>query len=1017
MNAEILILEPEESALEKSAEILSKELLKDPLGMTNYILVLPSRRSFLFLMRKVSIISGIKTFPLPKHATPSDLPFLITSFFTSTNKKAPGLMKPATFEDRIKIAADFTGLQEEEIKKTDDLLWLGEIASSMEKLLQTNDPFENELDTKLCHQLNLIPVEDFVKNSIVKKFWEKAREKACAKKFVSTVIEINEKNRAYLSSVASLLTINSLKENTECLRDKKVLMMGINFITPLQRLLLKTLIESTKEAYIVVKKVAVTQGNPNHPIVKNLRALLETVGKSRAKEELTKTAEKIIFPKVKEIFSPSRISVSKYVAKEILKEASTEPDKLSVVVPEDNSLELLILAIEEEAKKKNTSLKINISMGLPASRSSTYSLLIKTLRFLQESKTDGKALSFPTERILPLVESPLMGDSEEIKSVLKLHLATQDIELETLEKILKASSSRQWKSLWSILKEFLLNRAEISLEEASSSVLDFIKKIYEENFKSKEQKDPLKEESAFLSTFVNVLKSIRTSVLAGLKMPPLEAFSYLLWALEGNRTPFSGEPLSGTQVLGLLETRSLDFDKIIFLDTHEGSIPNTRKSDPVIPAILRKNLGLMDPKTESAIYEANFFSLVLEAKEVILSYTDAERKSRFLEKMKYMMDLSGQRENYQEHSIVSGASPEWEFLNLKETGVPVVGKDRSIHPTLVENYKDCPLRAFLSEVIKANPEDTILLSSAILGTLAHLLMEKIYREASSTDSLNPMIETGEFEKTIENSLKKLKKKLPATNDILEVAKVLLEDFGKDRDTTHVVEALQNTPKPLRVLAAKIMWYKIEKILSEEKIFLHKNRIRSLKILGLEKELSKKVDLNESKNSHTSDTSEDLTVKGKSDRIQIEQKEDECTINVIDYKTGGYAVPRDIDKIIEDLKSFEEESFFISKTDFLNFLARKAGSLQLLLYLWMLLDSGLEQHGSAQITFAHTIYSLKKGTIVSKKAHRKEIEKACQCILKPVLRMMIGGFLSPSPTKYNICSSCPYRWICKTEKTF
>ncbi len=112
-------------------------------------------------------------------------------------------------------------------------------------------------------------------------------------------------------------------------------------------------------------------------------------------------------------------------------------------------------------------------------------------------------------------------------------------------------------------------------------------------------------------------------------------FNLLKNLLKQQKVPFKGTPIKGLQILGPLEARNINFDRIFYLGANEGTLPDVSKENSVLTEDIRKILNISDAEKSSKIQEYNFFNLVSGAKEVYLFYNDSNRseKSRFVEKI------------------------------------------------------------------------------------------------------------------------------------------------------------------------------------------------------------------------------------------------------------------------------------------------------------------------------------------------------------------------------------------------
>ncbi|MFP4060174.1 MAG: PD-(D/E)XK nuclease family protein [Bacteroidales bacterium] len=209
--------------------------------------------------------------------------------------------------------------------------------------------------------------------------------------------------------------------------------------------------------------------------------------------------------------------------------------------------------------------------------------------------------------------------------------------------------------------------------------------------------------------------------------------------LQGLSVSFTGEPLKGLQVMGVLETRVLDFENIILLSMNEGIFP--KKSVPLsyIPYNLRKGFNLQTVEHQDSIFAYYFYRLLHRARNIYLVYNNNEKglltgeMSRFMYQLKYETAF---RINYlhQAPDIFPVANKEISITKstkimakLKKFTFP--GGDSYLAPTSFTTYLNCPLRFYFRYVIKLEdiPEVVEDADNRIIGEVLHGILEEIYR--------------------------------------------------------------------------------------------------------------------------------------------------------------------------------------------------------------------------------------------------------------------------------------------------
>ena len=204
---------------------------------------------------------------------------------------------------------------------------------------------------------------------------------------------------------------------------------------------------------------------------------------------------------------------------------------------------------------------------------------------------------------------------------------------------------------------------------------------------------------------------------------------------------FLGQPLSGLQILGVLETRNLDFKRVILLSANEGTLPSGRSQGTLIPYELQRAFNLPTYEEKDSVYAYNFYRLLQRAEKVYLVYSsEAEsmgkgEESRFIKQVRRELAT-----RYPDHIKVkdivvdTGASLHRGDIGTSHRKSPAVMERlqnlaaRGFSPTALNNFIECPLRYCYSNILNVNEPDTIEedLDASQLGTCVHDVLEHVY---------------------------------------------------------------------------------------------------------------------------------------------------------------------------------------------------------------------------------------------------------------------------------------------------
>lgn len=202
--------------------------------------------------------------------------------------------------------------------------------------------------------------------------------------------------------------------------------------------------------------------------------------------------------------------------------------------------------------------------------------------------------------------------------------------------------------------------------------------------------------------------------------------------------PFRGEPLSGLQVMGILETRVLDFDNLVILSMNEGVFPHTAPPNSFIPYNLRKGFGLPTIDNQDSIFAYYFYRLIHRAKNVTLAWASSDAKgqagemSRFLHQLYYEYPGAVQNDTYIQ-SVGTKMAPEIFSEKNEEVKEQLSEylKDgaRALSPSALSTYIECPLRFYFKYLAGAKEAEDISeeLDPRIFGNLFHQTVEALYQ--------------------------------------------------------------------------------------------------------------------------------------------------------------------------------------------------------------------------------------------------------------------------------------------------
>ena len=210
--------------------------------------------------------------------------------------------------------------------------------------------------------------------------------------------------------------------------------------------------------------------------------------------------------------------------------------------------------------------------------------------------------------------------------------------------------------------------------------------------------------------------------------------------LNSVRIPFSGEMIDGIQVMGVMETRNLDFENVIVLGLNEGIFPNLSRAPSFISESLRHAFDLPVIKQQDAIFSYFFYSLLSRTSKITLAYNNitgyegAGEQSRFIKQLLYespheIEDLQFQQDLLPvEKSTIEVEKSNKIMAELDEFKIKNGKSARSLYASGITSYMECPLRFYFQYIAKLRKPDGVEeeISPAVFGSILHKTLEIIY---------------------------------------------------------------------------------------------------------------------------------------------------------------------------------------------------------------------------------------------------------------------------------------------------
>ena len=518
---------------------------------------------------------------------------------------------------------------------------------------------------------------------------------------------------------------------------RQIVFVGLNVLTRAEEMLMKAL---------KVRGVADFYWDDSAPTLKDDYNRASYFLKPNAiafpsKHTLPAESEKYHYPEVHLSGIPSAVGQAKQceiIVRELLRSGAIpspqEALNTAIVLPDEHLLLPVLYAIPTEISA------INITMGYTLANT-TVAGLMEILADLQKHirmGSDGGAL-FYHRNVLALLSNRYLQLSgrdavnrlaDDIRSHNKIFVRAGELGVTPLSRVIFTPLQSADGACDYLLRILALLQQELDDEQAALPDDD----------EAPEEKplSTLALEKEFIYHYylaVNRLRDIMTTNCVEMNVATF--FRLLKKLTAGISIPFEGEPLSGLQIMGVLETRALDFDNVIILSMNEGVFPVKKVAESLIPYNLRKGFGLSTAEHQDSIYAYYFYRLIHRAKRLFLLYDTRTEDmatgevSRYVYQLKYHYRIKideqavGCRIAAKRNSAVSVAKSDYVLRQLDRYRE---GGDRYLSASAINTYINCPLQFYLSYVEQFREVDEVSESvdAGVFGSIYHGVMQQLY---------------------------------------------------------------------------------------------------------------------------------------------------------------------------------------------------------------------------------------------------------------------------------------------------
>lgn len=431
------------------------------------------------------------------------------------------------------------------------------------------------------------------------------------------------------------------------------------------------------------------------------------------------------------IASSTENAQARYLPQWIRNNLTTPEKETAVVLCNEALLQPVLHSLPAEVKH------VNITMGFPLSQTPVYSFLIALLE-LHTHGFNFKSGRYTFQSVVTLLKHPytrqLTGQAE------------------LLEKEL-TRNNRFYPLPGELGKDEFLTRlftplsGNLNLCIRLSETLQQVAGIYQANTSGTEDTDAFNQlyrESLFKA--YTTINRFRTLIEEDELAVQSETFRRLLVkVLSATNIPFHGEPAIGMQVMGVLETRNLDFRHLVLLSVNEGQLPKSGGDSSFIPYNLRKAFGMTTIEHKIAVYAYYFYRLLQRAERITLMYNTSSDGLNRGEWSRFMLQfLIEWPHPITRQFLEAGQSPQGTSPITVEKTPDVMRRMQSLFdvranpkakfsPSALNYYLDCPLKFYYRYVagLSAPDEVSAEIDSATFGSIFHYAAEHIYKDLTT----------------------------------------------------------------------------------------------------------------------------------------------------------------------------------------------------------------------------------------------------------------------------------------------
>ena len=643
--------------------------------------------------------------------------------------------------------------------------------------------------------------------------------------------------------------------------------------------------------------------------------------------------------------------------------------RTAIVLCNENLLQTAIHCIPTEVEK------VNITTGYPLSQTPITSL-VSLLVSLQTNGYVAQTDRYRLRHVNHVLRHPYSHYVSTVCNSLYEELNTQKIYYPSAAMLSKDEGL-----------QLLFSMAHDCADHFNSTLLLWLMSVIRliaKNISADEaEQSPLTQESLFrMYTLLNRLSDLVES--GNLQVDTITLQRLITQIVSVTSIPFHGEPVEGIQMMGVLETRNLDFDHVLLLSCNEGNLPKGLSDTSFIPYSIRKAYGLTTIDHKVAIYAYYFHRLLQRASDITLIYNNSTNDGQTGEMSRFMLQMmveSGHAINTQ--TLLASQAP------IQRTPQPI-GKNEAVMqclrkrfeedmltPTAINRYQRCQIQFFyryVSGIIEPDNDDEDTIDNRIFGNIFHLAAQLIYEKLMQRshqilpNDIDDLLKTGvDIERAVDEAFK--------------------QALFQIKDPARRIPPLDG----IQIINREVIIKYIRQLLEIDR------RLAPFTILGLEKTVKMNYEITSGSNTFWT------MIGGMIDRLDSIMTNDGTEqIRVIDYKTGSRRLKplADVDAIFAQENLKEHSDYYLQTFLYSHIVRSKSENIPVAPALLFIQHAGTDNYDPTLCLGHEPVNDI---AVVSD-PYMQHLSSIISNIFNPAISF------TPTDDRKR-CQNCPYAHLC------